>query len=281
MLNKLDTGTTRRRSNSNNEEFETVYVRSSPLIEFAIKTYSRQAIASSGNQAENPLNELAAIQYIGSMDYVMAQHECCHDRSFLYSIMEFMDGGELFEEIVMNGKKDELQSRIIFSQIVKGVLNLHSKGIAHRDLSLENILISRRSGIIKIIDLGMCLKVPFDTNSNSYMLVHRQGTCGKINYMAPEIFANDSPFDPFSCDIWALGIILFILLTGIPLLESPSPMDMRYVEVVSGRIGALVAKWGIHISLDALDLIQSILKANPRERPSLQQIISHRWLHPA
>ena len=214
------------------------------------------------------------------MDYVMAQYECCHDRSFLYSIMEFMDGGELFEEIIMNGKKDEIQSRIIFSQIVQGVVNLHSKGVAHRDLSLENILLSRRNGIIKIIDLGMCLKVPFDATSNSYILLHKQGTCGKINYMAPEVFANDGPFDPFLCDVWALGIILFILLTGVPLLESPSPMDLRFVEVVSGRLGQLVAKWGMHVSPDALDLIQSLLKANPRERCSLQQIMSHRWLNP-
>lgn len=277
LLQKLDTGPTRRRSNSNNEEFETVYVRSSPLIEYAIKTYSRQAIASSGNQAENPVNELAAIQYIGSLSYVIAQHECCHDRSFLYSIMEFMEGGELFEEILMNGKKDEAQARIIFSQILEGVYNIHSKGIVHRDLSLENVLVSRRHGLVKIIDLGMCLKVPFDSNTNSYMLIPKQGSCGKMNYMAPEVFSNEGPFDPFLCDIWALGIILFILLAGVPLLESPSPLDLRYIEVVSGRLGLLIAKWGIQVSPDAVDLIQNILKANPIERLTIEQIKAHRW----
>ena len=209
----------------------------------------------------------------------MGQHECCHDRSFLYSIMEFMDGGELFEEILMNGKKDEVSARIIFTQILNGVNNLHSKGIVHRDLSLENVLISKRLGIVKIIDLGMCLKIPYDSNTNTYMLIPKQGSCGKMNYMAPEVFSNEGPFDPFLCDVWALGIILFILLTGVPLLESPSPLDLRYIEVVNGRLGILVSKWGMHIPPDALDLIQSILKANPIERPSIQQIIQHKWIN--
>jgi len=97
-------------------------------------------------------------------------------------------------------------------------------GVSHRDISLENVLIDQMSNLV-IIDFGMCLRVPFGANDGSIVdvtkgtlrrLMSFQGQCGKPNYMSPEVVLNMESFDGFAADLWACGIMLFIMLVGVP-----------------------------------------------------------------
>ena len=106
----------------------------------------------------------------------------------------------------------------------QGLLSLQQKGVCHRDLSLENLVVDEYNNC-QIIDFGMSLRVPYSSNDGSRCdvshgtlrrLIRPQGTCGKILYISPEVFRNVDPFDGFAIDLWAAGVILFIMLVGLP-----------------------------------------------------------------
>jgi serine/threonine protein kinase len=114
---------------------------------------------------------------------------------------------------------------ILFYSRLQALEHLQRVGVCHRDMSLENILIDEyRTSIV--IDLGMCLKVPYsdyDTggvctvaSGTLRRLIQAQIPCGKPNYISPEVLQSDEPFDGFAIDLWATAVILFIMLVGLP-----------------------------------------------------------------
>jgi len=140
-----------------------------------------------------------------------------------------------------------------------------------------------------VIDLGMCIRIPynapdgsdgvFDASTGSIRkLVLPQGQCGKPNYITPEILRNTEPFDGFAVDVWAVGIVLFIMLVGLPPFEWASPDDPRFRLICRGGLDQLLEQWRRPISYPAMDLLQNILREDPRERLSLFQILQHPWV---
>jgi serine/threonine protein kinase len=164
---------------------------------------------------------------------------------------------------------------------------LQSVGVCHRDLSLENVLVSNENCLI--IDMGMCLRVPYSdptrqgnvtdvTRGTIRRLIKPQGVCGKHNYMSPEIFANTNAFDGFSIDLWAAGVILYIMLTGFPPYDQASQTDQRFDLIVNGNLIRQLESWDIRLSQDAGDLLQSMLQVDPRDRLTLAEIMAHPWV---
>lgn len=229
-----------------------------------------------GTMTEDPLKELAALQFLGNdHPHVQGQIECVQDQHNIYSVMNLCTGGELLDFITLN-RLSERQARSIFKHIVSGVEHIHSKGMTHRDLSLENILLTH-DGYCKIIDLGQSLRVPVDTLSGQALEMPPLGMCGKLPYRAPEVFHN-KPFHGFAIDIWALGIILFMLLTSQQPVDYPDQLCDRYTYIVSGELQSLLTQWGLPVSERATDLIQSILREDPAERLTLSLIKAHPWM---
>lgn len=252
-------------------------IRTSPVIQLAIKIYSKSRLTQyRGKTAENPATEIAAMQYLGSHSNVIRQVDCAHDEHHVYSIMEFVDGGELYDLVEECGAMSEYKARIYFEQILDGLSHMHSKGVGHRDLTLENVMYSKSEENCKIIDFGMCLLIPRDDNGKAY-LIPKQGICGKRNYISPEVISNILPFNPMLSDIWGLGIILFILLTGVPLVDVASTIDQRYRMVSDGKLSLMVEQWGIQLSPNVLDLLTKILQSDPNQRLSLLDIKLHPW----
>jgi serine/threonine protein kinase len=132
-----------------------------------------------------------------------------------------------------------------------------------------------------VIDLGMCLRIPLITNDATFTIspckIPPQGICGKKNYIAPEVIEG-THFDPTRVDIWALGIILFIMLTGVPPIESATAVDQRYRMVCAGLLGNMLEQWHMPVSATAVDLISRILRPNPDDRLTLEQILGHPWM---
>lgn len=248
--------------------------------EFAIKVYSKRAlVAANGRTQENPLREISALQYIGdNHPNIMGQIECCADEDNIYSIMRFIKGGELFDYIDEIGKMEEPQAREFFKQLMNGLLRLQELGIGHRDMSLENILYDG-ANLYVIIDFGMCMLLQRNPASPSgYWNVAKQSICGKRNYIAPEVLRGDESFNPLLCDVWAAGVILFMVLTGLPPVDTATLADERYHMICENQLSALLAGWQRSLSPSVEDLLQRILRPNPLDRLTLQQIMQHPWM---
>jgi serine/threonine protein kinase len=258
-----------------------ILVRIDPPAHVALKVYNRTKLHElQGKTQENPVKEMATMEYIrqhGGHVNVIQLIECCADEERVYAIMEFCDGGDLYELVESAGALPEGLARYYFRQVVLGLRYLHSLPLAHRDLSLENVLFSGNGGC-KIIDLGMCLRLPRNEATGQVVPIPAQGPCGKKNYMAPEILVNAHPFEPLLVDIWALGVMLFILVTGVPPMDFANKLDARYVMITSGRMPYLLEQWGITLSPILVDLLMRMLRAHPPQRILPDQILSHPWM---
>jgi serine/threonine protein kinase len=96
--------------------------------------------------------------------------------------------------------------------------------------------------------------------------------------MSPEVFANTDAFDGFAIDVWAAGVILYIMLTGFPPYDQASRTDQRFDLIVNGNLARQLRSWDIPLSEDAEDLLQSMLQVDPRDRLSLAEVMSHPWV---
>ena len=135
----------------------------------------------------------------------------------------------------------------------------------------------------------MCLRVPYTDRRDPSLvtnvtegvmrrLMNPQGTCGKHNYMSPEIFQNTDNFDGFAIDLWAAGVILYIMLTNFPPYDQASPTDQRFEIIMNGELVSQLEEWDIRLSPEAGDLLQNMLRVDPRERLTLAEIMEHPWV---
>ena len=251
-----------------------------PHVQMAVKVYFKQRLREMTSKTyENPLAEFGAMQYLGLRNkYVMGQWGAYQDGDSVYSLMEFADGGELYDRVADMGHLEESEGRRFFLQILLGLEYCHSMGVAHRDMSLENVIHDRTSNTVKIIDFGMCIKVPRDEATGTHMYVPPQGRCGKKNYISPEVLQNNQNFNPMKSDIWALGVILFTMLTGFPPVDTATTADPRYRMISAGHLRTLLDSWNVnHLSNSAIDLMENILRPNPGDRLTLAEIRLHPW----
>jgi len=256
-----------------------VFIRTDQIR--AIKIYSRHQLRQlQGRTAENPLNEITALQFIGdNHPNIMGQIECCSCSLNIYSIMRYCDGDELFDYIDENGPLSNERAKDMFKQLLSGLSHLQTLGLGHRDMSLENIMYSKGEVYI-IIDFGMSLKLVFNPTVRTFHPLRRQVVCGKRNYISPEVLRQDPVFNPMLSDVWALGVILFIAITGVPPVEQATTADDRYLMIADNRMMEMITAWGMHETIDplAIDLIQQILRPNPNERLTIPQMLDHPWL---
>lgn len=246
----------------------------------AIKIILKRKIEALGpNCIEQPLKEIAALQFVGN-DHpnVLGQIECISDVNNYYSVMDLVDGGELFALISANGRCSEDVAREYFFQILRGLKHLHDLGIYHRDMSLENLMVTR-GGQCKIIDFGMCIRFPM-TENGQFLPIPQVPPCGKKAYLPPENYMQAPPtFDGSAADIWSVGTILTMLLVGGPIFSSPSIICKKFRRFFQGEFRVMLDKWQIALSDEAVEIIEFILRSNPADRPSLDEILQHPWMN--
>eukprot|EP00544_Gedaniella_sp_CCMP2646_P008186 CAMPEP_0202493764 /NCGR_PEP_ID=MMETSP1361-20130828/9977_1 /ASSEMBLY_ACC=CAM_ASM_000849 /TAXON_ID=210615 /ORGANISM="Staurosira complex sp., Strain CCMP2646" /LENGTH=451 /DNA_ID=CAMNT_0049124115 /DNA_START=208 /DNA_END=1563 /DNA_ORIENTATION=+ len=243
--------------------------------------------------AEDPLKEIAAMQLIGdSHPNVIGCSEVLFDGRNLNVVMPYCGRGDLFSYLQDSQRIDlpqpglpEDEAKVLFRQMMSGLKCLHSKGICHRDISPENIMMNGDGCLI--IDMGMCLRIPYTdpstnggvtdiTRGTQKRLLKPQGACGKLPYMSPEIYRNRDDFDGEAVDVWTVGTILFCMLSGNRSYETPHKSDAQFYWMTHG-LTTLLNDWGVDLSNDAIDLLQGMLKLNPRDRLTIQEIENHPW----
>ena len=244
---------------------------------------NRQVALGSARLSEDPMQEIACMQYMhrgaNAADplsvNVMASREAMQDARYVYSVMPYVTGGELFDR-VKDGRFAEPVARYWFRQILQGVLFMQKNNVCHRDMSLENTMINHETNAL-IIDMGMSLMVPTLPGGTTHRtLIISQCRCGKANYMSPEVYrsAPGDAFDGFAIDIWASGIMLFLMLTGVPPFDVPDMSDQRFAMVAQGRLAEMLHSWQMPVSPDAAWLLQHMLMPNPADRLSLAQVFA-------
>ncbi|XP_042412219.1 CBL-interacting protein kinase 23-like isoform X3 [Zingiber officinale] len=182
----------------------------------------------------------------------------------IYLVLEFVDGGELFDKIARRGKLKEEEARKYFQQLINAVDYCHSRGVFHRDLKPENLLLDT-NGVLKISDFGLSA-LPQQVHENGLLYT----TCGTPNYVAPEVI-RDKGYDGAKADIWSCGVILFILMAGYLPFEGSNLMSL-YKKIFKADFSC--PNW---FSTSAKKLIKRILDTNPQTRITISQIIENEW----
>lgn len=255
--------------------------------------YGRRMDRYRGRHAEDPLKEVSAMQIIGDEHpHVMGIRESLVVGTNLNVVMRYAASGDMFEQLQIAQERGrgfpEDEARKWFRQLMDGIGHLHRKGICHRDLSPENIMLDHENALI--IDMGMAIRIPYtDPNSQNpsittdirhgtdKRLIEPQGICGKLPYMSPEIYDSRFPFDGGAVDIWTAGTILFCMVTGNRSYGRPQLQDAQFYWMTHG-LRQLLNDWGIDLSGDCIDLLENMLKIEPRLRFTLEEVLNHPWL---
>jgi serine/threonine protein kinase len=175
--------------------------------------------------------------------------------------MEYAPNGNLFHFMKKNKDWNLTQKMVLFVQIVDAVAYIHSRNIIHRDIKPENILVDAKGGP-KICDFGWSSVIKNDSTRKTF--------CGTYEYMAPEIFENSAYTE--KVDVWSLGILLYELIHGYSPFRAPTLLEI-YKNILRKNIRYLDG-----ISEKAVDLISKILRYNPKDRPTVQEILTHPFL---
>jgi len=266
-------------------EPEGIFSYVEPPVFFAMKVYSKDEVFSEriDDGSEDPLNERACLAFLRPHANVAGLQELGEDSEYFFTIMELAGDEELIDIIAQTPTRCvcEEQSRRLARQIVSGLDSMHNQRVCHRDLSSENIVVSRdRLGRLnaKIIDFGLSLRV---SNATDLMYLQGHGAAGKPRYLAPELYDRPDLVDYFKCDIWAFGVILCFLTTGhFPVRRMACPSDERYECILAGSdaFEDMLRQWNHDMSADLVDLLTWILQPLPENRPSLEEICRHVWM---
>jgi serine/threonine protein kinase len=269
--------------------------------------------------SDDPLKEIAAMQYIqaelqrqielhgpGSerdmllqaQEHVMRLLAVNIDNARLYMIMKLVNVGELFDIFESFAEGDIARLRSLFRQVCFGVFALHRCGVAHRDISLENVLLHNNSSGFEqcyVIDFGLCQRINLACSPmEAYVPNSRKG---KTYYLPHENFQSAiRSIDAFACDIWALGVMLFIMLTGnAPFDQSRQGMSQRWYADLSagllrdkvvrvmvrnsaGGFDPRISKLSEAISASAMDLLAKLLDLDFSQRIKIDDLLRHPWM---
>ncbi|KAF2668868.1 Pkinase-domain-containing protein [Microthyrium microscopicum] len=268
----------------------------------AIKLIRRETLGSNPTRLPKIYREIAILRELEHPNIVRL-HEMVETERHIGIILEYASGGELFDYILQNRYLKDNAARRLFAQLISGVGYLHKKGIVHRDLKLENLLLDRNRNII-ITDFGFANT--FNSNDNltdeiEYNLTnkdfvkrlgldhtddegHRRGdlmqtSCGSPCYAAPELVVTDSLYTGRKVDVWSCGVILYAMLAGyLPFDDDPDNPEGDNINLLYKYIVSTPLIFPEYVTPHARDLLKRILVPDPRKRADLFEIARHSWL---
>lgn len=198
---------------------------------------------------------------------ILKLFEVYEDDDYFFLVLELVEGLELFDKIVDRGNYSEKDAANIVRQILEAVKYLHEEGIVHRDLKPENLLSAGEGEkeVVKVADFG------FAKNFGEEKLVT---SCGSPGYVAPEVLTEDTYTN--AVDMWSVGVIVYILLSGYPPFYDESPPKI-FKKITEAKYDFDDPVWE-EVSDLAKDLIKKLLVKNPEERLSAAKCLEHAWV---
>ena len=193
--------------------------------------------------------------------HIIQLYQVMETESMIYIVTEFAANGEIFDHLVRNGRMSEGEACRVFTQILSAVKYCHTHGVVHRDLKAENLLLDADNNI-KLADFGF---------SNFYSPNDLLSTwCGSPPYAAPELFEGKQYVGP-KADIWSLGVVLYVLVSG------SLPFDGATLQELRSRVVGCQYRVPFFLSEQCEQLLKGLLVIDPERRLSLEQIASHPW----
>lgn len=206
--------------------------------------------------------EMRVMRLVAGHIYIAQLYECVETPNFVYIIMEHCAGGSLLDHVRSKKKLPEAEAAQILQQLLFALQYCHAKGVVHRDIKLENILLDSE-GNVKLIDFGL----------SGYFVAGKKMKChcGSPSYAAPEI-VNRKEYDAPLVDVWSLGVVLFATMAG------QLPFHAKEKKELSRKIVAGVYKTPSAMSSAAKDLLSKMICLDTEKRITLDQIWFHQWL---
>eukprot|EP01119_Soliformovum_irregulare_P011618 TRINITY_DN2931_c0_g1_i1.p1 TRINITY_DN2931_c0_g1~~TRINITY_DN2931_c0_g1_i1.p1 ORF type:complete len:291 (-),score=66.24 TRINITY_DN2931_c0_g1_i1:44-916(-) len=233
---------------------------------FALKTVNKKCKQFNVQRVES---EIRAGSILKRHSGIITARSNWEDDEHVYLLMEHIVGIDLIslmETRSLAPLKEPLAKEIV-RQLIDIVGFSHSRGVAHRDIKLDNIMVDQ-DGNVRLIDFGLCYIT--ETKSTSSLCTDRVGS---IAYVAPEVLRK-MPYDGFAADIWSLGIVVFSLLFG----SFPFSMEDRRDMVRDPTTEVQLEFPDVEVSKDARDLIRQLLEVDPVKRITLDDMRCHPWL---
>ncbi|QIX02090.1 hypothetical protein AMS68_007607 [Peltaster fructicola] len=204
----------------------------------------------------------AAIMTLVDHPYICGMRDVVRTNYHWYMMCEYVNGGQMLDYIISHGKLKEKQARKFGRQIASALDYCHRNSIVHRDLKIENILISK-TGDIKIIDFG--LSNLFSPKS------HLKTFCGSLYFAAPELLQAKQYTGP-EVDVWSFGIVLYVLVCG------KVPFDDQSMPQLHAKIKKGVVEYPPWLTPECRNLIAKMLTTDPSLRVTMTEIMGHPWM---
>ncbi|CAN6470403.1 unnamed protein product [Victoria cruziana] len=235
----------------------------------ACKTISKRKLRTAVD-IEDVRREVAIMNHLPKDCNIVGLKEAREDDGAVHLVMELCEGGELFDRIVARGHYTERAAAAVAKTIVEVVQLCHKHGVIHRDLKPENFLFANKkeNSPLKAIDFG--LSIFFKPGERFSEIV------GSPYYMAPEVLKRN--YGP-EIDIWSAGVILYILLCGVPPFWAESEQGVAQA-ILRGLIDFKREPWP-SISDNAKNLVRQMLEPDPQRRLTAKQVLEHPWLQNA
>ncbi|XP_060887377.1 calcium/calmodulin-dependent protein kinase type II delta 1 chain isoform X15 [Labrus mixtus] len=200
---------------------------------------------------------------------IVRLHDSISEEGFHYLVFDLVTGGELFEDIVAREYYSEADASHCIQQILEAVLHCHQMGVVHRDLKPENLLLASKlkGAAVKLADFGLAIEVQGDQQAWF-------GFAGTPGYLSPEVLRKDPYGKPV--DMWACGVILYILLVGYPPFWDEDQHRL-YQQIKAGAYDFPSPEWDT-VTPEAKDLINKMLTINPAKRVTATDALKHPWI---
>ncbi|CAD8170533.1 unnamed protein product [Paramecium octaurelia] len=232
----------------------------------AMKVISKSRLSTTELQ-QNFINEINVYKQLDH-PHILKLYEFYQDEKNFYIIIELCTGGELFDKIIEKGSFSEKEASYVMKQIMSAVLYAHNQNIVHRDLKPENVLLditSQGNYNVKVVDWGTAKIFSPNQQINEKF--------GTLYYMAPEVLKRNYNE---KCDIWSCGVILYILLSGIPPFGGKTDLEIQK-SISYGKYTLDSDVWN-SVSAHAKDLVSQMLQYDVQKRLSAKQVLEHPWV---
>ncbi|XP_077093340.1 calcium/calmodulin-dependent protein kinase type II subunit gamma isoform X7 [Siphateles boraxobius] len=241
-------------------------VKKSTGQEYAAKIINTKKLSARDHQK---LEREARICRLLKHPNIVRLHDSISEEGFHYLVFDLVTGGELFEDIVAREYYSEADASHCINQILESVSHIHQHDIVHRDLKPENLLLASKmkGAAVKLADFGLAIEVQGDQQAWF-------GFAGTPGYLSPEVLRKDPYGKPV--DIWACGVILYILLVGYPPFWDEDQHKL-YQQIKAGAYDFPSPEWDT-VTPEAKNLINQMLTINPAKRITADQAIKHPWI---
>ncbi|XP_022088481.1 serine/threonine-protein kinase DCLK1-like isoform X2 [Acanthaster planci] len=232
---------------------------------FAMKIVDKSKLKGKEHMIENEIGIMKNVNHPNIVK-LFEEHET---KENIYLVMEYVQGGDLFDAITESVKFTEADAAVIISDMASALAYLHSLNIVHRDLKPENLLVSKSSSgdiTLKLADFGLAMEVKAPIYT----------VCGTPTYVAPEILAETGY--GLEVDMWAMGVICYILLCGFPPFRSLDRDQEELFELIQAGEFVYLSPYWDNITDDAKDLIDHLIVVSKRKRYTAKQVLAHPWV---